>query len=84
MLRILSAKEKELSMKVKLEKPIRCFGSQKEEDQMHGFTNNYIKITAPYDADKVNTLQKVYMAEIDRTGTMAVKELKKHEFSPIT
>lgn len=77
MLRILSAKKKRAFYESQVGKSSTVlWEAKKEEDQMHGFTNNYIKITAPYDAEKVNTLQEVYMDEIDRTGTMAVKELE--------
>lgn len=76
MLRILSAKKKRAFYESQVGKADSVlWEAKKEEDQMHGFTSNYIKITAPYSAEKVNTIQPVLMAEIDRTGTMAVKEL---------
>ena len=33
--------------------------SKKEGDQMAGFTENYVKVHAPYNRDKVNTFEKV-------------------------
>lgn len=37
---------------------------------MHGFTENYVKVKIPYNADLANTFQKVQMEEIDRDGVM--------------
>jgi hypothetical protein len=33
--------------------------SKKEGDMMAGFTENYVKVYAPYDKKKVNTFEKI-------------------------
>lgn len=30
-----------------------------DKQQMHGFTENYVRVVAPYDANKINTIEKV-------------------------
>lgn len=41
-----------------------------EEDNgiMYGFTENYVKVKLPYDANLVNTFQEIELTEIDRDG----------------
>ncbi|MEY3198213.1 MAG: hypothetical protein RJA13_171 [Bacteroidota bacterium] len=43
-----------------------------EEDNgiMYGFTENYVKVKMPYDAQMVNTFQRIELTEIDRDGIM--------------
>ena len=43
-----------------------------EEDNgiMYGFTENYIKVKMAYDAQMVNTFQRIELTEIDRDGIM--------------
>jgi threonylcarbamoyladenosine tRNA methylthiotransferase MtaB len=43
-----------------------------EEDNgiMYGFTENYVKVKLPYDAQMVNTFQTIELTEIDRDGIM--------------
>lgn len=43
-----------------------------EEDNgiMYGFTENYVKVKSPYNAEMVNTFQKIDLTEIDRDGIM--------------
>lgn len=46
-----------------------------EEDNgiMYGFTENYVKVKLPYDANLVNTFQEIELTEIDRDGIMKVQ-----------
>lgn len=39
---------------------------------MEGFTENYIRVTAPYDASLVNTLQTVYLKSINTAGLVTI------------
>lgn len=39
---------------------------------MHGFTQNYVKVKAPFIAEKVNTLDSVILNEIDTDGIVKV------------
>jgi threonylcarbamoyladenosine tRNA methylthiotransferase MtaB len=43
-----------------------------EEDNgiMYGFTENYVKVKMAYDAQMVNTFQRIELTEIDRDGIM--------------
>lgn len=41
-----------------------------ENGYMFGFTENYVKVKLPFNADWVNTLQRVQLTEIDRDGVM--------------
>jgi threonylcarbamoyladenosine tRNA methylthiotransferase MtaB len=44
---------------------------------MFGFTENYVKVKLPFNADWVNTLQRVQLSEIDRDGVMKCEVLEK-------
>ena len=74
MLRGLSAK-KELafynSQKGKMKTVL--FEKAQKENLMHGFTENYIKVSYPYDSKLVNTTQKVLLKEVDEKLTMQVE-----------
>ncbi len=48
------------------------FEKAQKEDQMHGFTDNYIKVTYPYRKDLINTTCKVLLKEIDEKLLMKV------------
>lgn len=39
---------------------------------MHGFTANYVTVEAPYDADKINTIEKVKLTGFNETGNALV------------
>ena len=47
--------------------------STKHAGNMCGFTENYVKVLAPYDAKKINSIQQVLLNSLDETD---VKELK--------
>ncbi|WP_299334443.1 tRNA (N(6)-L-threonylcarbamoyladenosine(37)-C(2))-methylthiotransferase MtaB [uncultured Psychroserpens sp.] len=44
------------------------FEGENKEGYIHGFTENYIKVKAPWNPELVNTLQKVELTEIDADG----------------
>jgi threonylcarbamoyladenosine tRNA methylthiotransferase MtaB len=44
------------------------FESENEDGFIYGFTQNYVKIRAPFNPDLVNRLAKVKITEIDRGG----------------
>lgn len=48
------------------------FEKQQHGDFMEGFTDNYIKVKAPYDANFVNTIQWAKLLEINSDQTMAI------------
>ncbi len=53
-----------LSMRVLWEK------AKKEGDFMHGFTDNYIRVSAPYDPSKVETIQQVILGPFNLQDKM--------------
>ncbi|MGB3586641.1 MAG: tRNA (N(6)-L-threonylcarbamoyladenosine(37)-C(2))-methylthiotransferase MtaB [Tunicatimonas sp.] len=42
------------------------------EGQMQGFTENYVRVSAPYDPLLINELQLVQLGEIDERGAVAI------------
>ena len=48
--------------------------------QMHGFTENYVRVVAKYDPLLVNELKHVELVEINPNGTVDVREAN-HEYS---
>jgi len=41
---------------------------------MHGFTENYVRVTAKYDPMLINELKEVELVEITENGTVSVIE----------
>ncbi|MEN9700528.1 MAG: hypothetical protein RLZZ301_1726 [Bacteroidota bacterium] len=46
------------------------FEQEEDEGYMYGFTENYVKVKHPFQAEFVNTFQEVELLEIDRDGLM--------------
>ena len=69
MLRGLSAKKRNAFYESQLgkEKTV-LFESDNKQGYIHGFTENYIKVKAPWDPALVNTLHKVKLTKIDVDG----------------
>lgn len=44
------------------------FEGENKEGYIHGFTENYVKVKAPWNPDWVNTLREVRLTEIDEDG----------------
>ncbi|WP_452229411.1 MULTISPECIES: tRNA (N(6)-L-threonylcarbamoyladenosine(37)-C(2))-methylthiotransferase MtaB [unclassified Lacinutrix] len=54
------------------------FESENKEGYIHGFTENYVKVKAPWNPELVNTLQDVTLTKIDDDGIVRfdfIKEL---------
>ena len=69
MLRGLSAKKRDAFYESQLgkEKTV-LFESDNKQGYIHGFTENYVKVKAPWDPALVNTLHKVKLTKIDVDG----------------
>ena len=69
MLRGLSAKKRNAFYESQLgkEKTV-LFESDNKQGHIHGFTENYVKVKAPWDPALVNTLHKVKLTKIDVDG----------------
>jgi len=51
------------------------FEKAEKQNQIFGFTENYVKIVFPYDNSLVNTIQKVRLKEIDVKGNVSAEIL---------
>jgi threonylcarbamoyladenosine tRNA methylthiotransferase MtaB len=71
MLHILSDKKKRgfYEQNIGTERTV-LFEHEEDEGVMYGFTENYIKVKFPFNADMANTFRKVKLTEIDRDGIM--------------
>jgi threonylcarbamoyladenosine tRNA methylthiotransferase MtaB len=56
------------------------FENDVENGQMHGFTENYVRISAKYDPLLINELKKVRLVGIHDNGLMAVEEAVSLEY----
>lgn len=69
MLRGLSAKKRRAFYENQLDTDrIVLFESENKEGYIHGFTENYVKVKAPWNPELVNTLEKVRLTKIDEDG----------------
>ncbi|MEM5564441.1 tRNA (N(6)-L-threonylcarbamoyladenosine(37)-C(2))-methylthiotransferase MtaB [Psychroserpens sp. AS72] len=69
MLRGLSVKKRRSFYESQLESSRTVlFESENKEGYIHGFTENYVKVKAPWNPELVNTLQAVKLTEIDDDG----------------
>jgi len=41
---------------------------------MHGFTENYVRVSAKYDPMLINELKTLTLSEINENGTVSVEE----------
>jgi len=73
MLRILSEKKRRHFYEQHLgtTRPI-LFEGEKREVMMHGFTDNYVKIEAPFEENLVNEIQLATLKEITSMGTVGI------------
>ena len=69
MLHILSDKKKRAFYETQIGKSgTVLWENENHEGWMHGFTENYIKVKAPFSESKINTFQKVTYGAIDSDG----------------
>ena len=52
------------------------FESENKEGYIHGFTENYVKVKAPWNPELVNTLHEVALTKIDDDGVVRFELLK--------
>jgi threonylcarbamoyladenosine tRNA methylthiotransferase MtaB len=76
MLSILSEKKRRhfYEQHVGQERPV-LFEMHKDPTLMSGFTDNYIKIDAPFEANRINTMCRVRLKQVTRSGNMAADVL---------
>lgn len=73
MLRMLSQKKRRYFYEqfVGQVRPV-LFEGKAERGIMHGFTDNYIKIVAPYDANRINQLHPCSLEQVNAEGLMEI------------
>ncbi len=73
MLRGLSAKKRRAFYETQINNSLTVlFEGENKEGYIHGFTENYVKIKAPWNPNLVNTLQDVTLTDIDEDGLVKV------------
>jgi len=51
------------------------FESENKEGYIHGFTENYVKVKAPWNPELANTLQEINLTRIDEDGSVRMEFL---------
>jgi threonylcarbamoyladenosine tRNA methylthiotransferase MtaB len=75
MLHILSDKKRRFFYEQQIgTQAIVLFENDIEDGQMHGFTENYVRVSARYDPLLINETKKVLLTGIDEKGYMQVEE----------
>ena len=55
------------------------FEGENKEGYIHGFTENYVKVKAPWNPELVNTLHQIQLTEIDEDGMVRFEYVKEAE-----
>ena len=74
MLRTLSEKKRRQFYEENVGRTATVLFEEAEGDRMHGFTENYVRVSARYDPLLVNELKEVKLQEVNEYGTMEVEE----------
>ncbi len=75
MLRSLSVKKRRQFYQSQLGKMRTVlFEGENKRGYIHGFTENYVKVKAPWDPSLINTLHRVTLSEIDTDGLVRFRE----------
>ena len=76
MLHILSDKKKHIFYNQHLGKTYTVlFEAENKDGSIHGFTDNYVKVTAPYQPELVNEFREVSLSEINSNGMATFKTI---------
>lgn len=82
MLHILSDKKRRKFYEEHLGKEYRVlFENDVENGMMHGFTENYIRVTAKYDPILINEIKKVRLTAINNRGLVEVEDVAEEVFA---
>lgn len=77
MLRILSQKKKEAFYRTYLKQELAVlFETEKQDGLLYGFTENYVKVSAPYDPNLVNKIVPVHLDSLNSESIVQVKPLE--------
>ena len=79
MLRNLSEKKKRYFYEQNIRKEATVlFEDDVQDGQMHGFTENYVRVTAKYDPILINELKSVKLSHLNENGLMEVEETENY------
>jgi threonylcarbamoyladenosine tRNA methylthiotransferase MtaB len=82
MLHILSDKKRRAFYEQHIGKHYQVlFENDVEDGKIHGFTQNYIRVSAQYDPLLINEIKKVQLLAIEPNGTVAVEEAESEIFA---
>lgn len=82
MLHILSDKKRRAFYEQNLGRTLEVlFENDVEDGKIHGFTDNYVRVSAQYDPLLINELKKVRLTSIEANGTVAAEEAESEVFS---
>lgn len=82
MLHILSDKKRRAFYEQNLGRTFEVlFENDVEDGKIHGFTDNYVRVSAQYDPLLINELKKVRLTSIEANGTVAAEEAESEVFS---
>ncbi len=77
MLHILSDKKRRAFYEANLGRELTVlFENDIEDGQMHGFTENYVRVSANYDPLLINEFKKVHLASISEKGIVLVEDVE--------
>jgi threonylcarbamoyladenosine tRNA methylthiotransferase MtaB len=80
MLRGLSVKKRRAFYESQIGQTLNVlFESDNKDGFMHGFTENYVKVKTPFNADLINTIQQVTLTKIDDDGAVLFDWISKPE-----
>ena len=83
-LRALSVKKRRFFYESQLGKTGKVlFESENKKGYIIGFTENYVKVRAPWDPEKSNKIEQVNLDAIDEEGYVRVKSCSKAEFQQV-
>ncbi len=78
MLRVLSAKKRRQFYESQLNtEQTVLFESENKDGFIHGFTENYVKVKAPYSVELINHTQPIKLTSIDEDGVVLFEEITK-------
>lgn len=76
MLRILSTKKKRKFYRDQVgSHRLVLLEAEEHGNQMYGFTENYVKVSLPYDATMINTVQSIVLKGVNSDGVMEAEQL---------
>lgn len=81
MLRILSEKKKMEFYRTQLGKTLSVLWEHENKDgMMFGFTENYVRVSKPFDEKSVNHIEEITLDKILENGAVLIKEMKFEDF----